>query len=62
MLYFDHWTQVPADAWHWPNFSPEEVACRGTGKVGIDPEAMAALQALRARLASRSPVISSQGS
>lgn len=50
MLYFDHWTKVPADIWRWPNFSPEEIACRGTGKVGIDPGAMDKLQALRDRL------------
>lgn len=47
MLYFDHWTKVPADFWRWPNFTPEEIACRGTGKVGVDPEAMDRLQRLR---------------
>jgi hypothetical protein len=50
MLYFDHWTKVPANFWRWPNFSPEEIACRGTGKVGVDPDAMDKLQALRTRL------------
>lgn len=50
MLTFDHWTKVPATVWRWPNFTPEEIACRGTGKVGIDPAAMDKLQALRTRL------------
>ena len=50
MLYFDHWTKVPESVWRWPNFSPEEIACRGTGKVGFEPEAMDKLQALRDRL------------
>lgn len=50
MIYFNHWTQVPADIWRWPNFSPEEIACRGTGRVGIDFDAMDTLQALRNRL------------
>lgn len=47
MLAFSHWTKVPASIWIWPSFSPEEIACRGTGKVGIDPAAMDKLQALR---------------
>lgn len=47
MILYYHWSKVPADAWHWPNFSPEEIACRGTGRVGIDAEAMGKLQALR---------------
>jgi len=50
MLTYDHWTKVPADIWRWPNFSPEEIACRGTGKVGINPDAMDKLQALRTAL------------
>lgn len=50
MLIFDHWTRVPSEVWRWPNFSPDEIACRGTAKVGIDPEAMDKLQALRIRL------------
>lgn len=47
MIYFDHWSKVPANIWRWPSFSPEEIACRGTGKVGFEPAAMDKLQALR---------------
>ncbi|MQQ09119.1 DUF882 domain-containing protein [Epibacterium sp. SM1979] len=50
MIFFKHWSHVPADLWRWPNFSPEEIACRGTSKVGIDFDAMEKLQALRNRL------------
>lgn len=50
MLTYDHWTKVPANFWRWSNFSPEEIACRGTGKIGIDPDAMDKLQALREML------------
>jgi len=50
LIYFKNWKDVPADMWRWPNFSPEEIACRGTGKVGIDFDAMDKLQALRQRL------------
>jgi len=33
----------------WPNFSPREIACRGTGRVAINFDAMDKLQALRNR-------------
>jgi hypothetical protein len=36
--------------WRWPNFSPEEMACRGTGRLMIVPSAMDKLQALRDKL------------
>lgn len=45
--FYDHWSEVPASAWRWPSFSPQEIACRGTGKILIDPSAMDRLQALR---------------
>ncbi|MEM8849259.1 MAG: D-Ala-D-Ala carboxypeptidase family metallohydrolase [Pseudomonadota bacterium] len=50
MIYYAHWSHVPASEWRWPDFSPEELACRGTGKLGIDPDALDKLQALRTRL------------
>ncbi|MBW0159605.1 YcbK family protein [Sedimentimonas flavescens] len=49
-LTYAHWRDVPKDAWPWPNFSPAEIACRGTGQIKIDTEAMDRLQALRDRL------------
>jgi zinc D-Ala-D-Ala carboxypeptidase len=48
--YFRSWRDVPADAWRWANFSPAEVACRGTGSIRIHPAALDKLQALRDRL------------
>lgn len=50
MHYFKHWSDVPAEYWRWPNFTPEELACRGTGKLGVDPVALDRLQRLRIRL------------
>ncbi|RWR09698.1 YcbK family protein [Paenirhodobacter populi] len=50
MKIYSHWSGVPASEWFWPSFTAQEIACRGTGKVGIDPEAMDKLQALRDRL------------
>lgn len=43
----DHWRDVPENAWRWTNFSPAEIACRGTGKLLINEPALDKLQALR---------------
>ena len=48
--FYDHWREVPEGAWRWPNFSPAEIACRGTGKLLINEPALEKLQALRDRL------------
>ncbi len=37
-------------AWRWPNFSPAEIACRGTGKLLVNEPALDKPQALRDRL------------
>jgi zinc D-Ala-D-Ala carboxypeptidase len=34
--FYRHWRDVPESAWRWPNFSPAEIACRGTGKLLIN--------------------------
>lgn len=47
---FDHFREVPAAAWRWSNFSPQEVACRGEGSLLVVPAAMDRLQALRSAL------------
>ena len=48
--YFNHWRDVPAARWRWKNFSPAEIACRGSGSLRIHEEALDTLQALRDRL------------
>ena len=48
--FYRHWHDVPAGTWRWPNFSPAEIACRGTGKLLINEPALDKLQALRDRL------------
>ena len=50
MPFYAHWRDVPAAAWRWPNFSPAEIACRGTGKLLLNEAALDKLQALRNRL------------
>lgn len=47
---FNHWRDVPEGAWRWRSFSPAEIACRGSGALRIDEEALDKLQALRDRL------------
>ncbi|PWJ20798.1 YcbK family protein [Jannaschia seohaensis] len=45
-----NWRDVPEGTWRWPNFSPAEIACRGTGKLLINEPALDKPQALRDRL------------
>jgi hypothetical protein len=47
---YAHFRDVPKSAWRWVNFSPAEIACRGTGAIKLHPEALDKLQALRDRL------------
>ena len=47
---FRHFRDVPERDWRWTNFSPAEIACRGTGQLKLHPEALDKLQALRDRL------------
>ena len=50
VLEYASYKDVPKSAWRWKNFSPAEIACRGTGKLKINAEAMDKLQALRTKL------------
>ncbi|WP_444430959.1 D-Ala-D-Ala carboxypeptidase family metallohydrolase [Rhodobacter capsulatus] len=47
---YDDWRDFPLHLWRWPNFSPAELACNGTGALRIDPESLDKLQALRDRM------------
>jgi hypothetical protein len=47
---YKHWRDYPVSDWRWPDFSPQEIACRGTGRLMVVPEAMDKLQALRSKL------------
>lgn len=47
---YKHWSHYPAAQWRWPNFTPKELACKGTGELMIDEAAMDKLQALRTRI------------
>lgn len=43
-----HYTEVKD--WRWPNFTPKEIACKGTGLILVDAYSMDCLQMLRNRL------------
>lgn len=47
---FRHFRDVPKHLWRWKYFSPDEIACRGTGQIRLHPDALDKLQALRDRL------------
>ena len=47
---YAHFRDVPKNVWRWGNFAAAEIACRGTGKLLINTDAMDKLQALRDRL------------
>ena len=47
---YTHHSKFPMEQWRWPDFSPAEMACRGTGKLTIDERSMDMLQKLRNRL------------
>jgi zinc D-Ala-D-Ala carboxypeptidase len=55
MTEYAHFTDVPAAGWRWASFSPRELACKGTGKLLVNEDALDKLQALRDRL--RKPLI-----
>lgn len=48
--YYSHFSQVPAEDWTWPSFSPREIASKGEGELVVDTQALDKLQALRDRL------------
>lgn len=45
--FYRHWRNVPDGVWRWPDFSPAEIACRGTGKLMMNEPALDMLQTLR---------------
>lgn len=47
MTLYKHHSEVPASVWRWPNFTPAEVACKGTGELLVNEEALDALQKFR---------------
>jgi uncharacterized protein YcbK (DUF882 family) len=51
MTVYDHWSQVPRtqSKWPWRWFCPQEIACRGTGKLKVVHGLLDRLDVLRDR-------------
>jgi hypothetical protein len=47
MKLYTHFSNVPKAEWRWKSFSPREIACKGTGTLGVNEDALDKLQALR---------------
>ena len=60
LVIYDHWTQVPRTytAWPWEHFKPKEMACRGTGKLAVEPRLLGYLDLLRGRFGNPLTVLS----
>lgn len=46
---FRRWLADTGEVWRWPNFTPEELACKHCGEYYHDPNFLDRLQALRIR-------------
>ena len=40
MTHYANWRHVPASDWRWKNFSPRELACKGTGSLLVNEQAL----------------------
>ena len=49
-LAYNHHNLASDSEWKWPDFSPAEMACKGTGRIMVDVDAMDALQRVRTRI------------
>jgi len=47
---YSSWRDFPMSEWHWPNFSPQELASKREGELLIDEPSMDKLQRLRLAL------------
>jgi len=50
MRRYKHFSEVPEADWPWTYFSPREIACKGTGSILVNEEALNKLQSLRSLL------------
>lgn len=48
--FYQSYQDVKPEEWRWKNFSPREIACKGTGTLLVNEEALDRLQALRETL------------
>lgn len=49
----EHWSEVDIVEWPAPNFPPEELACRGSGRLQVEVDLLLKLETLREELGDR---------
>lgn len=49
-MFYEHYSEVNPQDWRWENFTPKEIACRGTGKLLVHAESLDKLQSLRTHI------------
>lgn len=49
-MFYQHWREVPKDAWRWNHFKPDEVASHGDGSLLVVEGALDTLERLRTLL------------
>tara|TARA_R110000824_G_scaffold36098_1_gene112440 strand:- start:9209 stop:9583 length:375 start_codon:yes stop_codon:yes gene_type:complete len=49
-MLFSHYNEIPIANWPFRYFKPHEIACKGTGQIKINEEALSCLDALRSNL------------
>ena len=47
---YSNCTTIPQGTWRWSSFSPQEIACRGTGEILVHEAALDGLEEMRRRL------------
>ena len=51
-MIFKHWSEISESAWPYRFFKPNEIACHGTGELGMNNDALVALDNFRGLLGS----------
>jgi len=49
-MFYNHYSEVNTEDWPWENFTPKEIACKGTGKLLVDERSLNMLQELRIKV------------
>lgn len=49
-MQYKHYSEVPDNEWRWPNFTPKEIACKGSQSIVINEQALDTLQKARTLL------------
>lgn len=50
LMLFEHYNEIPLNGWPYRYFKPHEIACKGTGQLFVNAEALSGLDDLRSLL------------